>query len=100
MAEPVRHRQTKGAGTDMLDLPPPRHISTLPIVLIFGTKEFPLGRLRPPGKISPTPLLLLLLPPVRPIARTVRQGVITRRGFPLLPSGPFPKPLRRSRGTA
>jgi hypothetical protein len=30
MAEPVRHRQTKGAETDMLSLPPPRHISTLP----------------------------------------------------------------------
>jgi hypothetical protein len=29
MAEPVRHRQTKGAETDMCDLPPPRHISTL-----------------------------------------------------------------------
>jgi hypothetical protein len=31
MAEPVRHRQTKGAETDMLSLPPPRHISTLRI---------------------------------------------------------------------
>src|SRR5947207_1434036 len=29
MAEPVRHRQTKGAATDMFDLQPPRHISTL-----------------------------------------------------------------------
>jgi hypothetical protein len=29
MAEPVRHRQTKGAATDMFDLPSPRHISTL-----------------------------------------------------------------------
>src|SRR4051812_4122514 len=29
MAEPVRHRQTKGAATDMFDLPPPRHIPTL-----------------------------------------------------------------------
>jgi hypothetical protein len=28
--EPVRHRQTKGAATDMLGLPPPRHTSTLP----------------------------------------------------------------------
>src|SRR6201984_3934382 len=28
-AEPVRHRQTKGAATDMFDLQPPRHISTL-----------------------------------------------------------------------
>jgi hypothetical protein len=27
---PVRHRQTKAAATDMLGLPPLRHISTLP----------------------------------------------------------------------
>jgi hypothetical protein len=26
---PVRHRQTKGAATDMFDLQPPRQISTL-----------------------------------------------------------------------
>jgi len=31
MADPLRHRQTKGAATDMVDLTPPRHISTLPI---------------------------------------------------------------------
>ena len=30
MAEPVRHRQTKEAATDMFDLQPPRHIPTLP----------------------------------------------------------------------
>jgi hypothetical protein len=30
MVEPLRHRQTKGAETDMLDLTPPRHVSTLP----------------------------------------------------------------------
>ena len=29
MVEPVRHRQTKGAATDMFYLTPPRHISTL-----------------------------------------------------------------------
>jgi hypothetical protein len=28
MADPLRHRQTKGAATDMVDLTPPRHIST------------------------------------------------------------------------
>ena len=33
MAEPVRHRQTKEAATDMFDLQPPRHISTLPMLL-------------------------------------------------------------------
>jgi len=32
MVEPVRHRQTKGAATDMFDLQPPRHTSTLPLV--------------------------------------------------------------------
>jgi hypothetical protein len=30
MAEPLRHRQTKGAETDMFYLTPSRHISTLP----------------------------------------------------------------------
>jgi hypothetical protein len=30
MAEPLRHRQTKEAATDMFHLKPPRHISTLP----------------------------------------------------------------------
>ena len=34
MAEPVRHRQTKGADTDMFDLQPTRHISTLRVSLI------------------------------------------------------------------
>src|SRR5271166_4957892 len=38
MADPLRHRQTKGAATDMVDLTPPRHISTLPMAAIrsFG----------------------------------------------------------------
>ena len=30
MVEPVRHRQTKEAATDMFSLRPPRHIPTLP----------------------------------------------------------------------
>ena len=30
MVEPLRHRQTKEAATDMFNLQPPRHISTLP----------------------------------------------------------------------
>src|SRR5258708_34930329 len=32
MAEPLRHRQTKEAATDMFSLQPPRHISTLPML--------------------------------------------------------------------
>jgi len=33
MVEPLRHRQSKEAATDMCSLQPPRHISTLPILL-------------------------------------------------------------------
>ena len=41
MADPLRHRQTKGAATDMVDLTPPRHIPTLLVsglldVLLFA----------------------------------------------------------------
>jgi hypothetical protein len=32
MVEPLRHRQTKGAATDMPGLPPPRHFPTLPFL--------------------------------------------------------------------
>src|SRR5215204_5994468 len=36
MAEPLRHRQTKEAETDMFSLQPPRHISTLHFSDISG----------------------------------------------------------------
>jgi len=44
----VRHRQTKGAATDMFDLQPPRHISTLRnLVLAARSGEGPrIGRTR------------------------------------------------------
>ena len=35
MAEPLRHRQTKGAATDMPGLLRPRHIPTLPTAADF-----------------------------------------------------------------
>ena len=38
MVEPLRHRQTKGAATDMPGLPPPRHIPTLPISAVRFTE--------------------------------------------------------------
>jgi hypothetical protein len=40
MVEPVRHRQTKGAGTDMFYLQPPRHTSTLRSPLSLGEFSF------------------------------------------------------------
>jgi uncharacterized protein YabE (DUF348 family) len=39
MAEPVRHRQTKEAVTDMFDLQPPRHIPTLPKTVLAALKN-------------------------------------------------------------
>src|SRR5260221_10704604 len=35
--ELVRHRQTKEAATDKLYLPPPRHVPTLPFLLLHGS---------------------------------------------------------------
>jgi hypothetical protein len=40
MAEPLRHRQTKGAETDMPSLPPPRHIPTQPTAKVHVIKTF------------------------------------------------------------
>src|SRR5258708_39627790 len=51
MAEPLRHRQTKEAATDMFYLTPPRHISTLP--------RFAVGMLiaeQPPAQIRTSPI--------------------------------------------
>src|SRR5438874_1297411 len=39
MVEPLRHRQTKGAETDMPGLPPPRHIPTLPVDAPLQARE-------------------------------------------------------------
>src|ERR1700730_2720155 len=41
MVEPLRHRQTKGAETDMPDLPPPRHFPTLPTEILSIFKNHP-----------------------------------------------------------
>src|SRR3984893_11313671 len=44
MAEPLRHRQTKGVATDMFCLKPPRHIPTLPVASLSPMQRF--GRCR------------------------------------------------------
>jgi pimeloyl-ACP methyl ester carboxylesterase len=41
MVEPLRHRQTKGAETDMPGLPPPRHFPTLPINAFLLAQHLP-----------------------------------------------------------
>ena len=58
MVEPLRHRQSKEAATDMFSLQPPRHISTLypsrlvalgSLTVAFGAKRTLVGR--PPQRI-------------------------------------------------
>ena len=73
MAEPVRHRQTKGAATDMFDLQPPRHISTLRFsrVRVFAGE----GLLAEP--IAGPQLQwreLVFMPPQHPLAPTTVGG--------------------------
>jgi hypothetical protein len=41
MVEPLRHRQTKEAATDMFSLQPPRHIPTLPVPSFSSFSAFP-----------------------------------------------------------
>jgi hypothetical protein len=48
MVEPLRHRQTKGAETDMPGLPPPRHIPTLPRQHLWAGVRLWLQRGNPP----------------------------------------------------
>jgi hypothetical protein len=74
MVAPLRHRQTKEAETDMFDLQPPRHISTLHIAFaadawgLFGFGELRtwpvsaarwLGRECPDSHITPFGILEL-----------------------------------------
>jgi hypothetical protein len=40
MVEPLRHRQTKGAATDMPGLLPPRHIRTLPVCVLAASEGY------------------------------------------------------------
>jgi hypothetical protein len=60
MAEPLRHRQTKEAATDMFYLTPPRHISTLPKGEILAPSRcFPLfPRKQTSGQAEGVPLHL------------------------------------------
>ena len=55
MAEPLRHRQTKGAETDMPSLPPPRHIPTLPISAVRRSCRVDCGQLDPGAVIRADP---------------------------------------------
>ena len=58
MVEPLRHRQTKGAETDMPGLPPPRHFPTLPEempTLITTVYQSLLALGKPPELEPPTP---------------------------------------------
>jgi hypothetical protein len=65
--EPLRHRQTKEAATDMFYLKPPRHISTLPILL----KKSKLSGSRNRAKVG-----FKQSPPLQASVGQVRRSVI------------------------
>jgi hypothetical protein len=89
----VRHRQTKGAATDMFDLQPPRHISTLrlaagavgaakrPVLAPFASFETtPLNR-RVGGEL-PFPICLLSDAHKSKAVYRVKRGITWRRHSP------------------
>jgi hypothetical protein len=63
MVEPLRHRQTKGAATDMPGLLPPRHIPTLPIVIVTSEKG-------------------VIVFPVRELVETFQDKILSPIGHP------------------
>ena len=66
MVELLKHRQTKGAATDMFYLTPPRHISTLPH---YGLKS-DIAR-GPESAVTGSPLLY----------RSLRRPILPRQGI-------------------
>jgi hypothetical protein len=88
MVEPLRHRQTKGTGTDMLGLTPPRHTSTLPIPAVrFAQTAVIPGRLRQ-GALKPfaTRYPGKVLYPKSSVSRAGRRALAasTRSGFEVM----------------
>ena len=82
MADPLRHRQTKGAATDMVDLTPPRHIPTLPNLPVPGWGREGLESAQPCRSRA-----LRRRSPHHPICRPL-SSCIANRG--LLSSRPMP----------
>src|SRR5271166_5869404 len=93
-AEPLRHRQTKGAATDMLSLTPPRHISTLPIPADRGAGLYAL-RDRSSGRRKKA-LGSALAQPRRGVGR--RPTLLTSTQSISLPRSAAPRRLPLERG--
>src|SRR5271166_206865 len=75
MVEPLRHRRTKGAETDMLDLTPPRHTPTLlsPAVRFASTVALAL-RLKGRGRVRSRARCQRYLPDLKCRLQTVRAA--------------------------
>src|SRR5262245_21442842 len=94
MAEPVRHRQTKGAATDMFGLPPPRHISTLPspgVAVDRGTR--PHWSREPPSKPSIKRGIFTISAVAGQCEAALRVAVepVRRAAWPYVAQGPYPR---------
>ena len=73
MVEPLRHRQTKGAETDMPDLPPPRHFPTLPRTDFRRSVRFYRHR-RKNSKLSVVSIIVANMMPSAVLASSRRVG--------------------------
>ena len=69
MAEPLRHRQTKEAETDMFSLQPPRHISTLPSVATGQSIHLSNVRFTPESDIKHALAMAAMCQGTKPLAR-------------------------------
>src|SRR5712691_7172573 len=83
MAEPLRHRQTKEAETDMPGLPPPRHIPTLPLGWFRG----PVTIRSYPGSVRNRPFTLNVSTP-KPKWLDASKGVSAAVAHKLMASSP------------
>ena len=72
MAEPLRHRQTKGAATDMLNLKPLRHTPTLRIPAGRSRIAVMAGQGKIGARLEPMPDAML---PAGCGARTVNRSI-------------------------
>src|ERR1035437_10967162 len=89
MVKPLRHRQTKGAATDMFYLTPPRHISTLPSAsrLSTATVSMSLTGSCFSSESAPRPLYGVFF--VKEFARAAKLSFV---GFLVRSQSPFLRP--------
>src|SRR5271157_4279440 len=91
MVEPLKHRRTKGAETDMLGLTPPRHTPTLPTPAVRSAQSAAVLE-SPCERVRSTQLR-------RPRSRSATSAIRVRREKAALSSGCEPHPANAPAGS-